>query len=63
MKLFVGGVVKGGKIVSMGVKAGFLLSQQSVDPLRKERRVLLLEPLAHQSSFSNLRFFGSFFRG
>jgi hypothetical protein len=33
-----------------------------MDPIRKERRVLLLEPLAHQSSFSNLRFFGPFFR-
>jgi hypothetical protein len=32
MKLFVGEVVKDVKIVSMGVKAGFLLSQQPVDP-------------------------------
>jgi hypothetical protein len=48
MKLFVGEVVKDVKIVSMGVKAGFLLSQQPVDPLRKERRVLLLQPLAHE---------------
>jgi len=48
MKLFVGGVVKDVKIVSMGVKTGFLLSEQSVDPFRKERRVLLLEPLVHQ---------------
>jgi hypothetical protein len=32
MKLFVGEVVKEVKIVSMGVKAGFLLPQQPVDP-------------------------------
>jgi len=51
MKLFVGGVVKDVKIVSVGVKAGFLLSQQSMDLLRKEHRVLLLEPLAHQRRY------------
>jgi hypothetical protein len=41
----------------LGVKGSFLLSQQPVDPFRKESRVLLLllEALAHERRYCVVR--------
>jgi hypothetical protein len=47
MKLFVNEVDKGVEIVWMGVKAGFLLSQQLVDPPSQRTPFAVREPLAH----------------